>query len=219
MDWHRLGLIIVDEQHRFGVAQRQALMKKLAHAARFELNCHADSAVLGPNFVWELDLSLLKTKPAGRQTIITELVSPNSTQSCTTRCCSKLMPAAKRMVLSAYYRFYAAPGRIGRGRLQTAEGPLKSARIGLLHGKLKAVDKQAVMADFVAGKLDVLVSTTVIEVGVDVPNATTMVIMSRSDLAGAAPSAAWQSRTGNSAKLLLPTIERFQSAQQKITRP
>ena len=181
VDWHRLGLIIVDEQHRFGVAQRQALMKKAGHMPHvLSLTATPIPRSLALTLYGELDLSLLKTKPAGRQTIITELVSPNSTQ--------KLYNTLLQQI-DAGGQVYVVCPLITDSTLLQAEsaeavydklrkGPLKSARIGLLHGKLKAVDKQAVMADFVAGKLDVLVSTTVIEVGVDVPNATTMVIMS-----------------------------------------
>ena len=181
VDWHRLGLIIVDEQHRFGVAQRQALMKKAGHMPHvLSLTATPIPRSLALTLYGELDLSLLKTKPAGRQTIITELVSPNSTQ--------KLYDTLLQQIDAGGQVYVVCPLITDSTQLQAEsaeavhdklrKGPLKSARIGLLHGKLKAVDKQAVMADFVAGKLDVIVSTTVIEVGVDVPNATTMVIMS-----------------------------------------
>ena len=181
VDWHKLGLIIVDEQHRFGVAQRQALMKKAGHMPHvLSLTATPIPRSLALTLYGELDLSLLKTKPSGRQTIITELVSPNST--------AQLYEKLLQEVAAGRQVYVVCPLITDSTQLaaESAEavydslrkGPLKTTKIGLLHGKLKAADKQAVMAQFAAGQLDVLVSTTVIEVGVDVPNATTMLIMS-----------------------------------------
>lgn len=175
----KLGLIIIDEQHRFGVEQRKELLKqygKVPHVVSMTATPIPRSLAL--TLYGELDISLLDAMPPGRKKIETKIVSPNSRQA---------MEAHIREQIDAGHQVYVVcPVIDEENKLQTTSAEatykrlstttFKDKRVGLLHGKLKAEEKQAVMERFVAGKLDILVSTTVIEVGVNVPNATIMVI-------------------------------------------
>lgn len=174
----RLGLAVVDEQHRFGVRQRGMLAEKAANPHLLVMSATPIPRTLGLLIYGDLDISILDELPPGRKPVKTRCVT-----------------GKKREDL---YRFLDR--EIGEGRQvyivcpaiedglddsinavktyyeQTAKALLPERRVGLMHGKLKPKEKAAVMEDFKAGRIDALVSTTVIEVGVDVPNATVMVI-------------------------------------------
>jgi ATP-dependent DNA helicase RecG len=178
-----LGLVIIDEQHRFGVDQRKALMAKaglMPHVLLLTATPIPRSLAL--TLYGELDVSILRDKPSGRTPITTKLVSPNSREP--------MYAAVLKAVQAGRQAFVVCPLITGDNQagdtVNSAESTYEhlrthvfaNLRVGLLHGKLKAVDKHAVMQEFAAGKLDVLVATTVVEVGVDVPNATIMIIES-----------------------------------------
>ncbi|HEY1064234.1 MAG TPA: helicase-related protein, partial [Candidatus Saccharimonadales bacterium] len=128
----------------------------------------------------ELDISIIKDKPAGRQPIHTELVSPNSRAQLFDKLQTELEAGRQLFVvcplISESELLDAQSAEATYEQLRKHE--LKNWRIGLLHGKLKAEEKQAVMERFIRHELDVLVATTVIEVGVDIPNASLMLIQS-----------------------------------------
>ena len=180
----RLGLIIVDEQHRFGVEQRKALMAKAGHMPHvLSLTATPIPRSLALTLYGELDISILKEKPAGRLPIATKLVSPVNR--------NRLYEALRGEIEAGRQAFVVCPNIESKEAGQEPAGAavedvydelqikqLKGLRIGLLHGKQKPADKEAVMQQFVEHTLDVLVATTVIEVGVDVPNASIMVIES-----------------------------------------
>jgi ATP-dependent DNA helicase RecG len=180
----RLGLIIVDEQHRFGVEQRKALMAKAGHMPHvLSLTATPIPRSLALTLYGELDISILKEKPAGRLPIATKLVSPVNR--------NRLYEAIRGEIESGRQAFVVCPTIESKDEGQESTGAaaedvydelqkkqLKGLRIGLLHGKQKPADKEAVMQQFIERTLDVLVATTVIEVGVDVPNASIMVIES-----------------------------------------
>jgi ATP-dependent DNA helicase RecG len=180
----RLGLIIVDEQHRFGVEQRNALMAKAGHMPHvLSLTATPIPRSLALTLYGELDISILKEKPAGRLPIATKLVSPVNR--------NRLYEAIRGEIESGRQAFVVCPTIESKEEGQEPTGAaaedvydelqkkqLKGLRIGLLHGKQKPADKEAVMQQFIEHTLDVLVATTVIEVGVDVPNASIMVIES-----------------------------------------
>jgi ATP-dependent DNA helicase RecG len=182
VDMRQLGLVIVDEQHRFGVEHRKALMAKAGHMPHLlSLTATPIPRSLALTLYGELDVSILAEKPAGRQPIITEICSPNSR--------APLYEKIKRELAAGRQMFVVCPNIESRDKSQESRNlaaeevyerlqkeDFKEFRVGLLHGRMKADDKNAVMEQFVAGQLDILVSTTVIEVGVDVPNATVMLI-------------------------------------------
>jgi ATP-dependent DNA helicase RecG len=181
VDMHKLALIIIDEQHRFGVEQRKTLMAKAGHMPHV-LNMTATPIPrsLALTLYGELDISVLAEKPAGRQHIETEIISPNSTAQLYAKVDKQLEQGRQMFVVcpliteSEILNFNSAEKTYERLRKKE----FKHRRIGLLHGKLKPADKQTDMQQFVDRKLDILVSTTVIEVGVDVPNATIMMVES-----------------------------------------
>jgi len=173
-----LGLAIVDEQHRFGVAQRLALRGKgLAEAHQLMMSATPIPRTLAMTFYADLDVSALDELPPGRTPVSTRLVSQK-----------------RRAEIIAWVGKASGEGRqvywvcplieeSEKLELQTAvalhaelTSSLPAMRVGLLHGRMKSVDKAATMEAFVRSELNVLVATTVIEVGVDVPNASIMVI-------------------------------------------
>ena len=179
VDMHRLGLIIIDEQHRFGVEQRKKLQAKAGHMPHvLHMTATPIPRSLALTLYGELDISVLDEMPPGRQEIKTKIVSPNARKKLYEQIDKELAAGRQMFVvcplitdtdfskgLSAEEVFERLSKRDFRQRI-----------VGLLHGKMKSVEKDQVMQDFLAKKIDILVSTTVIEVGVDVPNASIMMI-------------------------------------------
>lgn len=175
--FHNLGLIIVDEQHRFGVAQRLALKNKGEDVHQLMMSATPIPRTLAMSFFADLDVSVIDELPPGRTPVITRLVNTARRQEV-----EKLVKhtcAQGRQVYwvcplieeSEVLQLQTAVDTVAQ--LQTA---LPELNIGLIHGRLKPAEKAAVMTAFVEGSIQVLVATTVIEVGVDVPNASLMVI-------------------------------------------
>lgn len=179
VNMHKLALVIIDEQHRFGVDQRKALMLKAGHMPHvLSMTATPIPRSLALTLYGELDISVIKEKPAGRQPIKTELVSPNSRAQLFSKLQTELADGRQLFVVCPLIAesevLEAQSAEATYDRLRKHE--LKNWRVGLLHGKLKAVQKQHVMQQFIRHELDVLVSTTVIEVGVDIHNASVMLI-------------------------------------------
>ena len=179
VQFHKLGFVAIDEQHRFGVAQRQELLKKSEHLPHLlAMTATPIPRSLALTVYGELDISVLNERPKGRKPIITKIWSPNSR--------AQLYELIEEQ-LTTGRQAYVICNLIDdnpQNELRSVEaeykllntGPFKHRRIGLLHGKLKPGEKDAVMTAFSRGETDILVSTTVVEVGVDVPNATVMLI-------------------------------------------
>jgi len=181
VDMHRLGLVIIDEQHRFGVDQRKELMHKAGHMPHLlSLTATPIPRSLALTLYGELDISVLDAKPAGRQPIRTEIVSPNSVAPVYDDIRADLDAGRQMFVVCPLISESDMLDAHSAEKIyeQFSQKDFKAYRIGLLHGKMKAEDKNAIMQQFVAHGLDILVSTTVIEVGVDVPNASVMMIQS-----------------------------------------
>jgi ATP-dependent DNA helicase RecG len=186
VEFHDLGLVIVDEQHRFGVEQRDALRAKAGQPPHvLVMTATPIPRTVAMTVYGDLAVSTLRELPRGRSPIATHLVAAAEQP--------KLLDRAWQRVqeeVAAGHQAYVVCPRIGdvseeespsASVLEVAEllagGPLQGLRVGVLHGRLPGDDKDAIMRSFAAGSLDVLVATTVIEVGVDVPNATMMVIL------------------------------------------
>ncbi len=174
----RLGLAIVDEQHRFGVAQRLKLRgKAMGEAHQLMMSATPIPRTLAMTFYADLDVSVLDEMPPGRTPVVTHLVNnkrrPEVVQRIRAACADgrqaywvcPLIEESEKLELQTAVALHAE---------LTAAMP--EFKVGLLHGRMKPDEKAAAMAEFVAGRLEVLVATTVIEVGVDVPNATLMAI-------------------------------------------
>ena len=176
--FQNLGLVITDEQHRFGVAQRMALALKGANPHLYVMSATPIPRTLSLIIYGDLDVSVLDERPPGRREIATYAVP------------SALHPRIYNLLRKtvrdggqAYIVCPLAEQSDGSALLSAAayakelqDGPLKDCRVGLLYGRMKPAEKDRVMRRFAAGEIDILVSTTVIEVGVDVPNACIMVI-------------------------------------------
>ena len=177
VDFRDLAVAVVDEQHRFGVAQRTALVEgRSPHV--LHLTATPIPRTLALTVYGDLDVSELSLPPADRKPVITAWVTEERSSEAYSRLCRHLDDGRQAYVVCPLIE--ASETRVARAaeeeaeRLRTAE--LRGYRVGCLHGRLPSTERRSVMAAFKARELDVLVATTVIEVGVDVPNATIMII-------------------------------------------
>lgn len=200
VDMHQLVLVIVDEQHRFGVEQRKKLQAKAGHAVHV-LNMTATPIprTLALSLYGELDISIIATKPANRKPIITKICSPNSRETLYKKIDKELEAGRQAFVVAPLIsESKTVPSRSAElVHKELSSGPFQHRRLGLLHGKMKPEAKQQAMQDFIDKKLDMLVATTVIEVGVDVPNATVM-LLENADRFGLAQIHQLRGRVGRS---------------------
>ena len=179
VNFARLGFVVIDEQHRFGVTQRQKLLDKSGHMPHLlAMTATPIPRSLALTVYGELDISIISQRPAGRQPIITKIISPASRPALYQRVTEELEAGSQAYVVCSLID--DNPDNDARS-VETTVRHLKSStlgrwRIGLLHGKMKPADKERVMQEFHQHAYDILVSTTVVEVGVDVPNATVMMI-------------------------------------------
>lgn len=178
VEFARLGLAVVDEQHRFGVRQRGLLAEKAANPHLLVMSATPIPRTLGLLMYGDLDISILDELPPGRKPVKTRCITGKKR--------ADLYGFLDREIDSGRQVYIVCPaiedaGGSGLNAVKSyyegiAKTYLPDRRVGLMHGKLKPKEKAEVMDDFKSGRLDALVSTTVIEVGVDVPNATVMVI-------------------------------------------
>ena len=178
VEFARLGLAVVDEQHRFGVRQRGLLAEKAENPHLLVMSATPIPRTLGLLIYGDLDISILDELPPGRKPVKTRCITGKKRRD--------LYGFLDREIDAGRQVYIVCPAIEdtpdgGLNAVKTyyediAKALLPERRVGLMHGKLKPKEKAAVMDDFKAGRLDALVSTTVIEVGVDVPNATVMVI-------------------------------------------
>jgi ATP-dependent DNA helicase RecG len=182
VDFAKLGLAIVDEQHRFGVAQRMALRSDRSAGAGpvphlLMLSATPIPRTLAMSYLADLDVSVIDELPPGRRPVVTKLVSTRRRDEVLRR-----IRADVRAGRQAYWvcplveESAAVEAAAATETYRTIAELLPELKIGLAHGALPAAEKTEVMRRFVAREIDVLVATTVIEVGVDVANATLMVI-------------------------------------------
>jgi len=182
VQFHRLGLVVVDEQHRFGVLQRKELMEKGTAPDVLVMTATPIPRTLSLTLYGDLDVSVIDEMPPGRAPVATRISSESN------------LPGVwdfLRREMDAGRQAYVVYPVIEQSKSEESARSLKAAiveferlrstifpnrHVGLLHGRLKSEEKEAVMEDFRKHEIDLLVATTVIEVGVDVPNATVMVI-------------------------------------------
>lgn len=172
-----LGLVIVDEQHRFGVAQRLALKNKGQDVHQLMMSATPIPRTLAMSFLADLDVSSIDELPPNRTPIKTKLVNQlrrNDVEGFVLSTCQKGQQAY--WVCPLIEESETLQLQTATDTLAELQNHLPSLNIGLVHGRMKAAEKATVMSEFISGSLNVLVATTVIEVGVDVPNASLMVI-------------------------------------------
>jgi ATP-dependent DNA helicase RecG len=183
VEFDRLGLAIVDEQHRFGVAQRLALRKKGRATPdglwphQLMMSATPIPRTLSMSYYADLDVSVIDELPPGRRPVITKLIAEARRD--------EVLARVREACESGRQAYWVCPliEESETLQLQTAmdthialSAELPGLRVGMVHGRMPPGEKAAVMSDFVAGRVHLLVATTVIEVGVDVPNASLMVI-------------------------------------------
>jgi len=177
--FHNLGFVVIDEQHRFGVDQRQKLLNKsgvLPHLLAMTATPIPRSLAL--TVYGELDVSVLNQRPKGRLPIKTQIISPVSRPKAYESIDKQITEGHQAYVICS---LIADSSENDRKSVEAEYKRLKNSifghrSIGLLHGKMKPAEKEQVMQEFKDRKYDILVSTTVVEVGVDVPNATAIMI-------------------------------------------
>ena len=177
--YHRLGLVIIDEQHRFGVDQRRILREKGNNPDVLMMTATPIPRTLAITAFGDMDVSIIDQMPAGRKSIITRWVKHEQLEVVLDWMKKELAKGAQVYFISPLIEESEA---LDLKNAIALEEELKAyfanqAQVALLHGRMKNDEKEAIMQDFKDGKTDILVSTTVIEVGVNVPNATIMVIM------------------------------------------
>jgi ATP-dependent DNA helicase RecG len=178
VEFKKLGLAIVDEQHRFGVEQRQKLMEKGQHPDVLVMTATPIPRTLALTIYGDLDVSVIDELPPGRKPIVTKQVDDSKVE--------QVYSFLKKQIDLGRQAYVVYPV-IEESETQAMKAAQKmheqlstivfpTLKVGLLHGKLNAADKESAMEKFQRGETQILVSTTVIEVGVDVPNATVMVV-------------------------------------------
>ncbi len=180
VEFHRLGLAVVDEQHRFGVTQRSALRQKGFNPHMLVMTATPIPRTLALTLYGDLDLSVIDQLPPGRQVVKTKWLKPGQRASA--------YAFINRQVADSRQAFIICPlieeSEIIQARAAIAEYERLSQdvfpelRLGLLHGRMPAAEKDKVMRRFRSGELHILVATPVVEVGIDVPNATVMMVES-----------------------------------------
>lgn len=178
-----LGLVVVDEQHRFGVHQRIRLKEKAKGRTSPDVLVMTATPIprtAALTFYGDLDVSTIESLPRGRKPVKTEVVDPANEAAA--------WEAVRSEVAGGHQAYVVCPVIEESEKLEAAaaeaefrrlrDGPLAGLRLGLLHGRMSARNREETMRSFRRGDIDVLVSTTIVEVGVDVPNATVMVVLS-----------------------------------------
>ncbi len=177
VQFRSLGLAVVDEQHRFGVAQRLALRTKGVEPHQLMMSATPIPRTLSMSYFADLDVSVIDELPPGRRPVVTKLVADSRR--------TEVVRRIREACAAGGQAYWVCPliEESEQLQLQTAldthatlSKEFPRLKVGLIHGRLKPAEKAQTMAAFLAGRIDLLVGTTVIEVGVDVPNASLMVI-------------------------------------------
>jgi len=190
VDLQKLGLVIIDEQHRFGVMQRLLLMKKGTRPDTLVMTATPIPRTLALTLYGDLDVSVIDELPAGRVPVLTRQIPDDEAAKAYEFVRSQVSSGAQAFIVYPLIEESTGPEKASRKKDPDAVD-LKSAlnmyeylareifpelRVGLLHGRLPAEEKERTMAAFQAGEIQILVGTTVVEVGIDVPNASVMVV-------------------------------------------
>lgn len=177
--FRRLGFVAIDEQHRFGVEQRQRLLAKSAHLPHLlAMTATPIPRSLALTVYGELDVSVLDERPAGRLPIETHIMSPTTRERVYAAIDAQLSQGRQAYVICSLIDDNPANDTksVETEAQKLRNSIFKHRRVGLLHGRMTAAEKDEMMLGFMHHDFDILVSTTVVEVGVDVPNATVMLI-------------------------------------------
>jgi ATP-dependent DNA helicase RecG len=178
LTYKNLGLVVIDEQHRFGVTQRATLRQKGHHPHVLVMSATPIPRSLALTIYGDLDISVINELPPGRKQIVTKWMKPRERERGYSFLRARVEESQQAFIICPLIeesdKIEARAAVEEHRRLQEEVFP--EFRLGLLHGRMKSEEKEAVMRDFHRGELDILVSTPVVEVGIDVPNATVMLV-------------------------------------------
>lgn len=202
VSFHKLGLVVIDEQHRFGVEQRSLLTDKSGKGTMPHLLSMTATPIprsLALALYGDLDVSVIKQMPAGRKTIITKVVTGEEREKAYSFIASELSAGRQAFIVCP---LIDPSDKLGVKSVTTEfkrlnSGVFKDYTVGLLHGRLKPQEREAVMKDFVSGATQLLIATSVIEIGVDIPNASVMMVED-ADRFGLAQLHQYRGRVGRS---------------------
>ena len=200
--FHDLAVVVIDEQHRFGVEQRAALKGKAGDGATPHAVIMTATPIprtLAFTVFGDLDVSEIKGLPPGRMPVVTKLVTPDQFDEVFTYIRQRLDRGEQAYVVAPAIDSDGDLRDVRTLTTKLEEGPLKGKRIATLHGRMKRDSREHLMGRFRAGLIDVLVATTVIEVGVDVPNAT-MIVIDHAERFGMAQLHQLRGRVGRGSK-------------------
>lgn len=221
VDFHALGVVVVDEQHRFGVRQRTLLKNKGEHPDMLTMTATPIPRTLAMTLHGDLDVSLLDELPPGRTPIATSLLSRAQARRAYTLIRNEVQKGRQAYIV--FPLIEESEALDARAAVSEAERLQREVfpdlQVGLMHGKMPPDEKDAVMKAFLTGQLAILVSTTVIEVGVDAPNATVMLI-ENADRFGLAQLHQLRGRVGRGAHAsycVLVSDSRADDSQQRLT--
>ncbi len=182
VDFHELGLVVVDEQHRFGVHQRHALSERARSSGGRSAHILYMTATPIPRTLaltafGDLVVSTIHGRPHGTGQTVTRWLTGDDRDEAYAEIRAQVRDGRQAYVICPLVNEGESESKAATAEYEMLRaGPLASVRLGLVHGAMKADEKRAAMDDFAAGRTDVLVATTVVEVGIDVPNATVMLI-------------------------------------------
>lgn len=178
--FHRLGLVIVDEQHKFGVLQRARMRRDGVQPHYLILSATPIPRTIAMSSFGDLDVSVIRTKPPGRAKVHTYLATPEQLPSWWRFVDQQIAKGKQAYVIAPRVLESTGDETLASAEgvySELREGPFQHRRLGLLHGKQSSEVKEQVLGEFQSSSLDLLVSTTVVEVGIDVPNATVITIL------------------------------------------
>jgi ATP-dependent DNA helicase RecG len=181
VSFKNLGLVVVDEQHRFGVEQRQLLTQKIKGGRAPHLLSMTATPIprsLALAIYGDLDISLIKEMPLGRKKVLTKVVTEDKREEVYKFIAQELKEGNQAFVICP---LIDESDKLGFKSVKTEHEKLntkifKDYKVGLLHGRLKTLEREKVMAEFTSGQLDILVATSIVEIGLDIPKATVMMI-------------------------------------------
>lgn len=176
VEFHRLGAVVADEQHRFGVGQRAELSRKGKMPHTLVMSATPIPRTLALILYGDLDVSVLDELPPGRQPVETYAVGEKMRPRIYKFMEKQILDGGQVYVVCPLVEEGELPLKSAEQHVRTLQSVLPHRRVALLHGRMRQMEKNAVMGDFATGKVDILVATTVIEVGVNVPNANLMVV-------------------------------------------
>jgi len=180
VQFKRLGLVIVDEQHKFGVLQRARMRREDVQPHSLVLSATPIPRTIAMSAFGDLDVSIIRTKPPGRAKVNTYLATQSQLASWWSFVDQQLAKGRQAYVIAPRVLESTEDETLASAEgfyFQLRDGPFQHRRVGLLHGRLDSRTKEHVLDQFQSGNLDVLVATTVVEVGIDVPNATLITIL------------------------------------------